>query len=983
MKKFFLLLPFIGFFGALIAQTPAVLKDIYNFETLNSSPAEHVSIGNTIYFSADDGFHGIELWKTDGTLAGTTMVKDINPGRDGSIQNNFAFFTNWNGTLYFAANGGIESGVELWKSDGTEAGTVMVKDINVGVLSSSPAYFTAVNGVLMFRALTPANGVELWKTDGTNDGTVLVKDILTGTSSSNPVDFTLVDGELFFSAPVTGTTTSNRELWKSNGTADGTVLVKDIIVGPVGSNPTNLVNLNGTLYFQASNGAANGSELWKSDGTDGGTQMVKDINPGAVGSSPNSFNVVGNNLFFFANNGINGFELWKSDGTDGGTVLVKDINPGNASGVGQSTDRITAVLGNTLYFRANNGVNGVELWKSNGTEAGTVMVRDINPGVAASNPDRLTEVNGQLFFRALNPTNGTALWQSNGTEGGTIPVNPAVLDNSTYLDKLIAHQNKLYFVRGGFKEAFPATATGREMWVTDGTNPGTNLIKDINTNTQSSSPYGFLTIGNTTYFGADDGLTGVELWKTNGTEAGTVLVKDLVEGITGSQPSNFTDVNGTLFFTAIGTGQGRELWKSDGTAAGTVLVKDIIPGSNGSIPDKLTNVNGTLFFTANFAGLGIELWKSDGTELGTVLVKDIVPGPVTSRANKLTAIGNTLFFTAQNGTTSNANDEELWKSDGTSEGTVLVKDIRPGTLSSIPNLLTNFNGTLFFTANNGTNGLELWKSNGTEAGTTMIELVPGATGSAINGLYVMGNTLYFSATQDAFGSELFKTNGTAEGTGLVKDIRPGGNGSSPRNMIQVGNKLFFIATENGTAWNIYQTDGTSDGTVIVKAAVPFASGTFGSDYTAINNHLYFQINSSTVGIELYKTDGTSEGSVIFDLFPGTGSGDQNHSRPSFLTQLGNKLIFSAFEPATGNEVWVLDAAPPAVTFTWTGAISTAWENPANWSGNAVPTENADVLLPGSMPRYPVVNASTTINKITCNQGSSIQLAPGVVLLIKN
>src|SRR5262249_50840794 len=204
----------------------------------------------------------------------------------------------------------------------------------------------------------------------------------------------------------------------------------------------------------------------------------------------------------------------------------------------------------------------------------------------------------------------------------------------------------------------------------------------------------------------------------NGTAAGTVLVKDINTGSnTGSYPSSLTDVNGTLFFAADDGTHGRELWRSDGTAGGTGLVKDIYPTWWDSHRSNLTDVNGTLFFTADDGTHGRELWKSDGTAAGTTLVNDISPGGSTgyygnyyvnsSTPSYLTAVNGTLFFTADDGT----HGRELWKTNGTAAGTTLVKDINTSSnTGSYPRSLTAVNGTLFFTASDGTTGDELWRS---------------------------------------------------------------------------------------------------------------------------------------------------------------------------------------------------------------------------------------------------------------------------------
>jgi ELWxxDGT repeat protein len=187
------------------------------------------------------------------------MVGDIYPGSTGSSP---AYLTNVNGTLYFSADG------ELWKSDGTTNGTVMVKDIYPGEEESSPEELTEVNGVLFLSADDGVHGRELWVSDGTTDGTIMVKDIYPGSdegypNESEPEVLTNVNGLLFFSAD-DGFHVHGRELWVSDGTPDGTVLVKDIL--PMdkddnGSGPRDLTEANGMLFFSADDGI-HGSELW-------------------------------------------------------------------------------------------------------------------------------------------------------------------------------------------------------------------------------------------------------------------------------------------------------------------------------------------------------------------------------------------------------------------------------------------------------------------------------------------------------------------------------------------------------------------------------------------------------------------------------------------------------------------------------------------------------------------------------------------------
>ena len=357
-----------------------LVKDIWS-GTSSSNPSKFIQIGDEFLFSANDGVHGPELWKSDGTTAGTVLVSDIRPSFDGSIVDS-TVFVEAGGVFYFKAFDGSH-GYELWKTDGTTAGTLLVKDIDTGSFSANPMQLTNVGGTLYFSA-NDGTGFELWKSDGTTLGTVRVADLRSGINiGSYPLNLTNVGGTLFFTA---NDGTRGAELWKSNGTAATTTLVKSIAPGSQSafSTSTNfppfLTNLNGTLYFAANDGATSGLELWRSDGTDAGTVQVIDIIPGAGGSNPVFMTAVGNELFFVAGTAAAGNELWASDGTAANTRLVLNIRPGsaNAFDIFNAGNRpsLTNVSG-VLYFVANDGTHGYELWKSDGTAAGTSMVANL------------------------------------------------------------------------------------------------------------------------------------------------------------------------------------------------------------------------------------------------------------------------------------------------------------------------------------------------------------------------------------------------------------------------------------------------------------------------------------------------------------------------------------------------------------------------------------------------------------------------------
>jgi len=412
---------------------------------------------------------------------------------------------------------------------------------------------------------------------------------------SDSVVLANVNGVLFFTA---NSGAYGTELWKSDGTASGTVMVKD--VWPGGSSGTfynqDFEAVNNLLFFIGNDGV-NGYELWKSDGTAAETMMVKNVRTGAGNSTPSSLTNVNGMLFFTADDGTHGRELWKSDGTTAGTVLVKDVYPGASNGLSQAdSDNFFTSCNGSLFFASNDGTHGVELWKSNGTEVGTVLVKDIAHSYMSqsASPEHLFCLNGTLFFDAWNGTESD-LWKTDGTEANTVPIKQVLLPTGTSYAKPIAAMNGMLFFAS---DENPDGSTGKELWRSDGTVSGTVKVKDIWPGVAGSDPSELTPVNGTLFFTADDGALGVELWKSDGTEAGTVMVKETDPTDSSDHAANLTNANGVLFFSSTDGLHGDELWKSDGTEAGTVIVQDIRSGSSDSLPRKLTVVNDKLFFVA-------------------------------------------------------------------------------------------------------------------------------------------------------------------------------------------------------------------------------------------------------------------------------------------------------------------------------------------------------------------------------------------------
>jgi ELWxxDGT repeat protein len=391
-----------------------LLKDITNWGSWGGIVSPVTMKGKT-YFQADDGTNGLELWVSDGTEAGTTMVKDLNASGDSYIRRLIVM----NDSLYFFATDGTHNNV-LYKSDGTDAGTVPLGNVWVGDYNddTDPGEMTAMNGQLFFAADDGTHGRELWVSNGTSAGTRMLKDINTdGSTSSDPYYFAVMGGKLYFSA-YDGYMGSGHgtELWVSDGTETGTTLFCDIYVG--NGSPAGLKVVNGKIFFSAND--SHGYELWVSDGTVSGTKMVKDIVPGSDGSMVNNIIPINGKILFSAYDTTHGHELWVSDGTEAGTKMVKDIAPGSDDSWPGNYPAYFTVMNGKVFFGTSDLTNGTELWASDGTEAGTRMVKDINfmPG-GNSSVSQLFAMNGRLFFFAIDGFHGYELWASDGTEAGT------------------------------------------------------------------------------------------------------------------------------------------------------------------------------------------------------------------------------------------------------------------------------------------------------------------------------------------------------------------------------------------------------------------------------------------------------------------------------------------------------------------------------------------------------------------------------------
>jgi ELWxxDGT repeat protein len=794
-----------------------ILADIYS-GSRSSFPGDRIVYHGQMYFGADDGVDGSELWVTDGTPAGTRFFKDLVPGVGAS---NPSYFVLFNDLIYFSA------GSALWKSDGTESGTVMVK------AACFPDHLTVAGSRIFFNGYLPETGYEPWVSDGTESGTHLLMDIAPGSQQSmyNATITAFGDRVLFLATEAIHGTT----LWISDGTTAGTHVLSDAPAISFYNSDPSVAVIGSTAFFSASTAEA-GEELWKTDGTAGGTTIVRDIAPGTAGSRPSGMIAVGAQVYFIAASSGSDPTLWVSDGTMGGTRPVKTTGSIPVIRVGAPT--LTNIDG-ILYFSGANTLNGFEPWKSDGTDAGTVMIANVAKDAApASDPRDLIAAGDWIYFDAWDgigavTSNGGAprsVWRSDGTPEGTL--------------RLVEKPSDPYALQG--------TPIGRSLffdnhglWTTDGTPEGTEAASEF-VHRFPGPPTIVSVVGDKIFASVSSNF---ELWATT-TAPGAPAVSLGVAGGRG-----FANVAGRAMFF----GPGNSLWISDGTPAGTqAVVSDLGASGTGST----AVMGGYLYFSTTINNTNAKLWKSDGTFEGTVVVTDLPAGAVS-----FTPAGKNLFFLS-NG--------KLWVTDGTAAGT--------RALPASP----DFNGTMaatgdrvVFAAFDAANGTELWGSDGTVDGTHLVrDIYPGVYSYTPSDLISVDGFVYFMGTDDLHGSELWVTDGTPAGTRLAADIEPGPVSSFPKQFARAGDRLFFVATTSATgtelwAFPLSSTRLTIDDirvaegdsgitkarfTVTLSAASPKAvtvdfstadgSGVAGTDYDAVSGTLTFAAGETSKSIDI-------------------------------------------------------------------------------------------------------------------------------------
>jgi ELWxxDGT repeat protein len=853
------------------------------------------------YFVASDPAHGLEVWRTDGTAAGTYRLTDVCPGSCGSNPTSFALFR---GQLYFQADDG-SSGLELWRTDGTPGGERRVRDLCPGPCGSVLNYeiLTSRTDALYFLSQEP-RGVTLWRTSGSRRSTVpvarLCEDPIAG-GSCFASWINAVGGRLL--VQVTGTA-GDTQLWASDGTAAGTRPLLAPNGEPVAAYA--LLANGGFAFLETADG------LWRTDGTMAGTFRLlawSDLPtppPGQVypwrtlwrGSYYGSFG---------------GGVLVVSDGTATGTRQV----PGFPD-IGYVASFTTTPDG--IVFSTYDGV----LWRTRGEPETTEVLLD--PAAFGFDQVFLLPPAGDrvLFSVYRSATESSEIWTTDGTPAGTRRVQE--LESGTAA--AVSAGDRVYFIEGD-----SGIGAYHQLWTTDGTPEGTRLVRDFGDLPASSGPFDQAALGGAVIFSARTEEHEVPLFRTDGTRGGTRLLS-----AEATRAQRFTLAGGRLFFATAddevypGTSywyvRPSGVWSTDGTAAGTTPSSRQVVTWNPVGP--LGDAGGAVLFGGAdsipryYGGPDVEPWLARPGSAGRV--KDLyrfavetghhhicVPGG--SHPGPGVAVGGVLLFAADDG----RSGRELWASDGTAAGTRLVADINPlhspdppepdcdyraeTPLGSDPRELVSLPGGAIFTADDGVHGREIWRTNGTPAGTRLIaNLVPGADSAAPHDLVAWRNRVYFFAALPGGGEGLWRTDGTARGTVLVHALMLAGLPSWGTRLTVAGDRLFFAVYNESTGTELWTSRGDAASTRLVADLRPGAPGSFPQALTAAGTgRVVLAADDGQTGQEPWISDGTAAGTArLGDINPG-----RDASAPGPFT-LGTRFALTgAWEPAHGREPWAI------------------------------------------------------------------------------
>ncbi|MGE6759604.1 hypothetical protein ACQKGO_16400 [Corallococcus interemptor] len=474
-----------------------------------------------------------------GRTPGTRLDKEPRPD----------LLTDVAGTLYFVVQE-EDQRIALWKSDGTAAGTVVLKAFgptNALLGGLRITGMTPVGSRLFFHLYEPWLGWELWVSDGTTEGTRPVVDLNPGSEGSNLFNFEELNGALSFFRHAPYSQSGTTQLWRSDGTAAGTVRLLDF--GRITGGPGVVLPASGLRVFFTDDFEET-VRLWRTDGTAAGTFQLKDFGiPGRYQGTITWTQRLGASMVFTLQDTVNGTRLWRTDGTAEGTRLLKRLDASADVELWPPQ-----VVDGTVVFTFTDEGPSLEVWKTDGTEAGTVRLD------AFGRDGRLVGVAGGFATVLTRTGDGhSKLWRlplSGGAkEGIAVLPNPYADDPKAVpgLRNAVTVDGRVYFARTLGATVQPPRDV--DLWVTDGTAAGTRWLSSGLTRPDVfHSPLMALDSGSLLFSAKGN------VWVTDGTLQGTHALESLSAGKTPAEAAAFTRAGDDIFFRALPGAPGFSLW---------------------------------------------------------------------------------------------------------------------------------------------------------------------------------------------------------------------------------------------------------------------------------------------------------------------------------------------------------------------------------------------------------------------------------------
>ena len=904
-----------------------------NGDAAASGTFSRVALGGGLIFVAAHPDFGLEPWITDGTEAGTRLLRDLCAGKCSSDPHSFV---QLDGRAFFLATDGI-FGLEPWTSDGTPEGTLLVRDLRPGPEGATPpANHVAVLGDrLLVTASDDSDRPVLWISGGDRASTRRLASPL-GPPGAVAEQLIAGEGRAWIVVDVGG----RKELWTTDGTSAGTrELSSDC--------PSCQLQavFEDRLYFRRF--GSGGNEPWTSDGSPSGTKRLGDLCAGACNSFPGEYFEWNGEVFFTAREtdiSVSDRHLWRTDGTPEGTEIALRGDAGSRFGIATPT-----VVENTLLFTSyDSQISRLTLHRADASLTGSTLVRPFDSLAAAQGA---IAVGDQLYFSFNGASRRTDLWTSDGTNAGTVRL--ATFDTPQSEPIWREAVSELESLDGRVVFLGRRDETGWEPWTSGAEPASTALVRDIHQEPGSSDPFGFQPVRSALAFAATGDDPAIRI--TDGTPGGTraLEVGPTIPLELGrlARPGSGPDL---LYSGSPGSSPDDGLWRSGGTDSDTFPLDDSVRRALSFTPDGLRS-----WFAGDDGASGLELWSTDGTPQGTGMVADPLPGllpsdvlpccAASSSPSELTPMGDVLLYAAYSLVTSGGEtDRELWRSDGTIAGTSRVADLCPGDCSSDPRDLVALGDVVLFSAAGSADGSRhLWSSDGTEAGTAIIDGPPGEPRL----LRPLGDTVIFVADRSAGpGEDLWSTDGTAAGTFPLHDLRFGGLPSFVTDAVTVetpaGPRVVLVVANETIGVEPWVTDGTQAGTAPLGDLFAGPASSYPTWLTPLPGPLpgagvggfemlVFAADGGS-GSETWIWDGEVLG-VLADL-----AGDEP-SLPGPFGRVADRLVFSARDSETGREPRSLELTVPtgSRTLDLLGgrfAVTVDWRNQhdANATGEAVP-----------------------------------------------